>query len=282
MSHVRNLFQNPVGQGNDRSSAPVALAPEENIPAVAKAFDLRETPIEEVHIQLEGRIVFYTAPHSPAADRFRYLRMRLRERWNTGKLKSLLITSPLPHDGKSTVTLNLATALSEGGNRKVLVIEADLHRSPLIQYLGLRGWSGLTDCIDAGLNPLSAIRQLQPLGWYLLPAGEPRRNPTELLQSPVLSGVTQTLSPYFDWILIDAPPVIPLTDALSLRQRADASLLVVRAGRTPKQAIDEAVALLGKQHILGMVLNGVEGLNQRYVKYGYNRGKNVENPARSE
>jgi succinoglycan biosynthesis transport protein ExoP len=282
MSHVRNLFQRPVGQGNDRSSAPVALAPEENIPAVAKAFDLGETLIEEVHIQVESRIVFYTAPHSPAADRFRYLRMRLRERWNTGKLKSLLITSPLPHDGKSTVTLNLATALSEGGNRKVLVIEADLHRSPLIQYLGLKGWSGLTDCIDAGLNPLSAIRQLEPLGWYLLPAGEPRRNPTELLQSPVLSGVTQTLSPYFDWILIDAPPVIPLTDALSLRQRADASLLVVRAGRTPKQAIDEAVALLGKQHILGMVLNGVEGLNQRYVKYGYNRGKNVESPARSE
>jgi succinoglycan biosynthesis transport protein ExoP len=279
MSHVRNLFQKTVGQGYDRSSAPVGLAPEENIPAVAKAFDLKGTPVDEVHIQPASRIVFHTAPHSPAADRFRYLRMRLRERWNVGKLKTLLITSPLAHDGKSTVTLNLATALSEGGTRKVLVMEADLHRSTLIQHLGLKVWPGLTDCLDAGLNPLSAIRRLEPLGWYLLPAGGPRSNPTELLQSAALSGVTQTLSPHFDWILIDAPPVIPLTDALSLRPQADASLLVVRAGRTPKEAIEDAVALLGKQHIMGMVLNGVEGLDRRYAKYGYHGGKNVESPA---
>jgi capsular exopolysaccharide synthesis family protein len=199
--------------------------------------------------------------------------MRLREHWSAGKLKKLLVTSPLVHDGKSTVILNLATALSERGKRAVLVIEGDLHRASLAEDLGLNPWAGLADCLHDSTSPLSAIRRVEPLGWHLLPAGEPRRNPTELLQTPAFGHVIQDLSSHFDWILIDSPPVIALTDALSLQQHADGSLLVVRADRTPREAVEETVALLGKQRIFGVVLNGVPQRNHLYYRYRDDSGE---------
>ena len=226
--------------------------------------------VEEVQVLPETRIITHIDPRSAGADRFRFLRMCLRELWNSGKLRSLQITSPLQGDGKSTVALNLATALTEGGKRKVLLIEADLHRPSLMGQLGLQQRAGLAACLEENLDPALAIRRLEPLGWYLLPAGEPHGNPTELLQTDALADVLQKLSPHFDWILIDSPPVMPLTDALSIARRANATLLVARQGRTPREAIERAIAVLGRQRVLGLVLNAVEDLDRLYSGYyGY-------------
>ncbi len=199
-------------------------------------YELRQVPVREVTVEPESRIIFHTEPRSAGADRFRFLRMRLRELWNAGKLKSLLITSPLASDGKSTIALNLATALSEAGKRTVLVIEGDLHHPSLTERLGLKPEPGLAECLERGVDPLSSLNRIEPLGWYLLEAGKPGGNPTELLQSDTLSKVIQKLSPHFDWILIDAPPVTPLTDSLSLVRQVSAALLVAREGRTPRKS----------------------------------------------
>lgn len=271
MSHVRNLFHKPSGHEQIPLSVPMAAVPENHVPqggvAVA-APALPEFPVEEANLSPQNRLVYYTDPRSPAADRYRLLRMRLKEHWRTGKLKKLLVTGPLAHDGKSTVILNLATALAERGKHSVLVVEADLHHSALGEKLKLKPWAGLTEClVDENTPPLSAIRKIEPLGWYLLPAGEPRRNPTELLQTPAFGHIMQKLSPCFDWILIDSPPVIPLTDSLSLQQHVDASLLVVRAGQTPREAVEQTIELLGKKNIVGIVLNGVEPRNHLYYQY---------------
>jgi capsular exopolysaccharide synthesis family protein len=235
-----------------------------------EASKFRQIPIEEVNLKPESRIVIHTEPRSPGADRFRFLRMRLRVIKTLGKLKTLLITSALPQDGKSTIALNLATALAEGGKRTVLLIEADLYHPSLCLRLGLPGRHGLAECLESGLDPLSVLRHLEPLHWYLLSAGEPRGNPTELLQSDSLPDLLQRLSPYFDWILIDTPPVAPLTDAVTLAQHVDGCLLVVRADRTPRGAVEEAMKLLGPKRVLGMLFNGAAGLNQLYSQYyGY-------------
>jgi capsular exopolysaccharide synthesis family protein len=244
--------------------------------AVIEVPALPEMAVEEAHLTSEVRLAYYSDPRSPAADRYRLLRMRLKEHWRSGKLKKLLITGALAHDGKSTVTLNLATALSERGKYKVLVIESDLHHSSLAENLKLKPWAGLTECLTDGVEPFSVIRRIEPLGWYLLPAGEPRKNPTELLQAPAFGQVLQTLAPSFDWILIDSPPVIPLTDSLSLQQHVDASLLVVRAGQTPREAVEQTIELLGKKNIVGIVLNGVEARNHLYYQYGYDNRRNQE------
>jgi capsular exopolysaccharide synthesis family protein len=222
---------------------------------------------EQVHLGPESRVLYHTDPTSPCADRFRFLRMRLRELSKSKGLKSLLITSALPEEGKSTVALNLATALAECARKPVLLIEADLHHPCLAQTLGIDSREGLAECLVAGLNAFSAIRRLEPLGFYLLPAGKPHTNPTELLQSEALPMLMQRLVNHFDWILIDSPPTAPLTDALSLSRHANGTLLIARAGRTPREAIEKAVSLLGQEHVIGAILNGVEEVNRVYSQY---------------
>jgi capsular exopolysaccharide synthesis family protein len=271
MSHLRNLFQKSSGNERLIPAPGVSVAPA-NVAAVVgvttATTTLPEFAVETAHLGPENRLVYYNDPRSPAADRYRLLRMRLKEHRRIGKLKKVLVTGALAHDGKSTVILNLATALAERGKRSVLVIEADLHHASLAGSLKLRPWAGLSECLaDDTIAPLSAIRRIEPLGWHLLPAGEPRRNPTELLQTAALGHLIQSLSPCFDWILIDSPPVIPLTDSLSLQQHADGSLLVVRAGQTPREAVEQTIALLDKKNILGIVLNGVEARNHLYYQY---------------
>ena len=254
---------------------------EEDIPnrlaIAAEAPKLHEIVPEQVQVTPESRIIFHTAPGTPGADRIRYLRMHLRNMREAKGLKSVLITSPVAHDGKTTLALNLASALAEEGKFRVLVVEADLHHAPLAQRLGLTPRTeGLVDCLERDADPLSVIRRLDPLGWYLLPAGEVRKNPAELLQTAAYASVVKVLSGLFDWIVIDSPPVIAVSDALFLRQHSDATLLVIRAGHTPQSAVDESVRQLGRQNIAAVVLNAVEGLDRIYYKYGskyYGSGK---------
>ncbi len=253
--------------------------PADPVPGTAEILaELRGLPAERVVVRHESRVVLQSDPESPGADRFRFLRMRLRELGATGKLRSLLITSPRPADGKSTIALNLATALAERGRRTVLLVEADYYHPTLARTLGLRPGAGLAECLEDNLNPVTALRRVEPLGWYFLPAGKPRGNPTELLHFYSLSSVLTRLAPLFDWILIDTPPVAPVADAVSLSQYADASLLVVRADETPRVAIEEALALLGPKHVLGIILNGAEGLNRMYSKYYGYYGKKRQEP----
>lgn len=234
------------------------------------ADELAQVPVERVKLEESSRIVFRADTDDPGADRFRFLRMRLREYWTMGKLRTLVITSPHPGDGKSTVVLNLATALAEGGKRSVVVVEGDHHRPAIGRALGLEAAPGLAECLADGLDPVAALRRIEPLQWHLLQAGKSERNRTELLQSDALAGVLGRLRRLFDWVLIDTPPVIPLADTLVMARHSDATLLVVRADRTPAEAVEEALTLLGPKQVLGMVLNGAETVNQMYPKYyGY-------------
>jgi capsular exopolysaccharide synthesis family protein len=230
---------------------------------------LEVAPLEEVAIQKGCRLVVHSDPRGPAAERFRYLRIRLRDPWEAGKLKTILVTSALPRDGKSTVALNLASSLCEHGKKRVLLIEGDLHRPSISLQLGLEPGPGLVECLETDVNPLPCIRRLEPLGWYLLKAGGDCINPTELMQSGALPGLLARLSPHFDWILLDSPPVIPVTDALAMAREVDAILMVVKAGSTPREAVQRSLAQLGRRKLLAVVLNAIEGLNRKYSRYGY-------------
>ncbi len=217
----------------------------------------------------ESRLVVHTEPRSAGADRFRLVQVRLRHLQAHKKLKCLLITSPMPGDGKSTISLNLATALSEKGKRSVLLLEADVYRPSILKKLYLNPWPGLTECLDNNSDPMLAVRRVDPLGFYLLPAGTPTQA-GNFLQSELSPQFITSLASTFRWILIDAPPTTPMAEILVLRALSDATLLVVRAGETPREAIEEATKVLGVDHILGIIMNGVEGLDKVYSKYyGY-------------
>ncbi len=230
--------------------------------------ELKDVHKEQIDVRRVKRLAYYNEPESIAADSFRLLRMRLREFWTSGKLKSFLITSPLPADGKSTTALNLATALAEGGTRRVLLIDADLHRGSLNEELGIRGYSGLSECLQHGLDPITLTRFIEPLGWYLLPSGKLQTvGATEVLHGPELSRIFQRLASVFDWILVDCPPVLSLSDASAIKNHVDGILLVARAGCTPAKAIEDAITLVGKARVIGMVLNGIEDSDQPYSAY---------------
>jgi capsular exopolysaccharide synthesis family protein len=251
-----------------RRTAPLPLQEEvEHTPR------LNTVPTEKAKLDPDSKAALLTDSHSAVGDRFRFLRMRLHELRELAKLHSLVITSPLPGEGKSTIAMGLATALTEGGKYTTLLIEADMHHPVLANKLGIPSRPGLAECLENGLDPMSEIRKVEPLGWCLLQAGRPLGNPTQDLQSDVLSTVIQRVSLYFDWIVIDAPPVLPLTDALSLSQLVDATLIVARAGRTSRAAIDAAVKLIVRKHVLGIVLNGAEGLTRLYSGYQGHYGR---------
>jgi Mrp family chromosome partitioning ATPase len=231
--------------------------------------------MEECTISAETRAVVHDDPTSAGADKFRLAQLRLKSLQAARRLKSILITSPLPGDGKSTIALNLATVLSENGNVPVLLLEADVYRPTLVKRLGLKPWAGLTECYRRGEDPMLAMRRINPLGFYLLPAGQPVEDGVNLLQSNFTSQLLSSLSSSaFKWILIDSTPTTPTAEVLALREKTDATLLVVRAGKTPQEVIEESVLSLGRDHIVGIILNGVEGLNQAYSKYyGYGHRK---------
>ncbi len=226
-------------------------------------------PVETISVPEESRLVIQTEPRSAGADRFRLVQMRLRHLQASKKLRTLLITSPLPGDGKSTVSLNLAAALAEKGKRPVLLLEADVYRPSLLKKLGLSPWAGLTECLDNKSDPMLAIRRVDPMGFYILPAGSPTLG-GNFLQSTLTPQFFEGLATTFKWIIVDSPPTTPMAEILALKVLTDATLLVVRAGGTPREAIETATQTLGREHIIGIVLNDVEGLEKVYSKYyGY-------------
>jgi len=219
----------------------------------------------------DSRVVVYNDPRSAGADRYRWVGIRLKNLQSARALKTLLNTSPLPVDGKSTSALNLATVLSEGGKQSVLLVEADTYRPSLVKKLGLRPWPGLYGCYKRKSEPRLAIRRIDPLGFYLLPAGQSEGDDNVLFQSNFVPQLIKDFaSSAFNWILIDSPPSTPIAEILALKAQADGTLLVARAGHTPREAIDESARNLGRDHVIGVILNGVPGLDRMYSKYyGY-------------
>ncbi len=234
---------------------------------------LEQIPVEQATIRPECRLALIDQPRGLAADRFRLLRMALRDRKRASQIKTVLITSPLPMDGKSTVAANLAIALTEHGKSSVVLVESDMHRPTFCKMFGLSNGPGLAECLTDGLSPLSAVRRLDPLPFYLLKAGEAKGSPSDLLQSAFLPAILANLAGLFDWVLIDSPPVVPLSDAVLLSKHADAVFLVTRCRNTPRNEVMRALNLLGADRVTGIVFNGAERLNKTYSKYSEYYGK---------
>jgi len=221
----------------------------------------------EARFRPDSRLVVNVEPRGLAAEKYRLLRHRLQTAHVEANIRKLLITSPGAGEGKSTICLNLAASLSEKSKQNVLLIEADLRRPSLASELGLKLPSGLTECARTGDAVASVIRRIEPLGFYLLPAGNSIENPTGLLTSEWFLETIAKLATHFDWIIIDSPPAIPIADALSLKGCADSILLVARAGHTQRKALIDAIRLLGRDRILGIILNGLDKFDLNSYDY---------------
>jgi capsular exopolysaccharide synthesis family protein len=171
-------------------------------------------------------------------------------------IQRVLIASAQYGDGRTSVTLNLAAALSRAGQR-VLVVESDFLRPSALRLLGVDVETGLAEAISQGLAPSQAMVWLQPIGINLLPTRAPVENSAELLASPVFEAMIQMLTPDYDFILFDSAPLLAVADANLLELHTDATLLVIRQGGVTTGQMAKAVALLNEERLLGVALNRV-------------------------
>ena len=210
------------------------------------------------------------------ASQFRRMAARLynaHERDNA-ELKLVMVTSAMPAEGKTTTAINLALILSESFQEQVLLIDADLRRPSLHQAWGLATDRGLGDALVPSPEPeLGLIRLSETL--TLLPAGRPDPDPTGGLTSERMRQVLAEARSRFDWVIVDTPPVDAVEDATFIASLADAVLFVVRAHRTRLPIVRNAIDLIGRDRIIGVVLNGTEGTDAPtygYGDYGYSSG----------
>lgn len=167
-------------------------------------------------------------------------------------LTTILVASALPGEGKSLTAANLALALSENYGKRVALIDADMRRPSLHVLFGTPGSPGLKDCL-AGTIPACQIRVSRSL--TLIPAGTPETNPLERLSSSRLRVLLSEEAKRCDWVLIDAPPLAVCPDAGLLAPLTDGVVLVVRAGHTQLPAVETAIQAIGRERIVGVVLN---------------------------
>ena len=187
--------------------------------------DLSQFQSLPVSLPPDSKLICLTAPESLGAEKFRFLGVRLRQLQHTRPLKKLLITSMIPEEGKSTVAANLATILARKQQPKILLLDGDLRRPSLSKQFGLGRLPGLSEWLHGEPRPITHIYRLEGPNLWFLPAGHPPENPLELMQSGRLSKLMEQLAAWFDWIIIDSPPVLPLADTSVWARLADGILL---------------------------------------------------------
>ncbi len=212
-------------------------------------------PSLEVSVLPTSRLVFLTEPDSLAAEKFRFLGVRLRQLQQSRPLKKVLVTSTIPEEGKSTVSANLAGVLARR-KQSVLLIEGDLRRPTLAQQFGLGRLAGLGEWLQSGRQTVTNVYRLEGPDFWFMPAGNPPENPLELLQSGRLSYLMGQVSNLFDWIIVDSPPLLPLADTTVWARVTDGTLLVAREGKSEKKQLQRGLEAVKKSDLLGVVLNG--------------------------
>ena len=226
-------------------------------------------------------VVASTVPNA-LREQYRRLAANLHHAQEEGGIRTLMVTSAVPDEGKTLTATNIALTLSESYQRRVLLIDADLRRPSLDEVFMMPKGFGLNEALtgkaDRKVSVIQVSRHLS-----LLPAGTPDPDPMATLTSDRMRRLITEAASAFDWVIMDTPPIGILTDAKLLGSMVDGALLVVRAGRTPSELIQRSVDAIGKNRILGVVLNRAErhsgSLARDYTYdsyyYAYNRHRSV-------
>lgn len=226
-----------------------------------------------------------TKPHSPHAEAFRQLRTNLQFVDIDQDTKTFVITSSLPSEGKTRTSVNLAIAIAQAGER-VILVEADLRRPRVNRYLGLLDDVGLTTVLLGRVELDDALQHYGDLPLRVLACGRQPPNPSELLSSERMQLLLREMRDQADVILIDAPPLLPVTDAAVIAREADGAILVVRHGKTSYDEVGRAVEnlRLAGARLLGTMVNMAPAKGRDAYAYAYayqatgRRGRPAESP----
>ena len=227
-------------------------------------------------------LIVQADPHSPRAEAFRTLRTNLQFVDAANHPRSIVFTSSVPAEGKTTTTANLAITMAAGGAR-VCVIEGDLRRPRLLEYMGMDGSLGLTNVLIGQADLSDVLQQFTDTDVYVIGAGPVPPNPSELLGSAAMIKTLRELESRFDVVIIDTPPLLPVTDAAVLSTIAGGTVVVVGAGRVDRDHLARSLQSLDavKGRVLGLVLNMLPTKGADAYSYYYGKGYAPRTPAQT-
>ena len=202
-------------------------------------------------------------------EEFRTLRSRLYHAREKMPLKKVLVTSALPKEGKSFTAANLAQVLVRQHGRRVLLIDADLRGPRLHMMLGTTSSPGLVDYLQGDCDEFSIMQRGPMEDLFFIPSGQETSNPAEMVSNGRLKTLLQRVEALFDWIIIDSPPAVPVSDAGVLAKACDGVLLVVRSNTTPVDMARRARQEFPEDSLVGIVLNGANADAMPYTRYYY-------------
>jgi capsular exopolysaccharide synthesis family protein len=217
--------------------------------------------------EVDKRVVSLTAPASSAAEQYRTLYYRLERLREMRPMKVVAFTSALPGEGKTLTAVNLAlTSARANPDRRILLVDADLRRSQVGDYLGIRGKPGLTELLSGECEVREAVRRFNSSRLAVIPAGGEPEEPTHVLAGGRMKQLLARLRESFDEVYLDLPPSLPFADASILGVQADGVVMVIRANNTSSRQVSQAIESLSGAPVIGCVLNDAVLETAPYMK----------------
>lgn len=261
-------------------AAPTETSPEAPPPEFVRgrrADDVRSVPtLNNLAVRPDSHLIVNPEIPGVAVEQYRRLAATLHHIQEDRGVRRVIVSSAVANEGKTLTSTNLALTLSHSYAKRVLLIDADLRRPRVNIMFGLPNAMGLSEVLDQRDPHKLPVVQVSPL-LYVLPAGRATSDPMAGLTSSRMAAILDEATEHFDWVIIDTPPVGLLSDARLLAALADVALLVVGAGTTPAGAIQRAIEAIGRERVLGVVLNRADealagGDYYYYSYYGASQG----------
>lgn len=217
-----------------------------------------------------SNIVVYHNPQSVEAELFKVLKTNLLFPASGKPPKTILVTSAIPGDGKSFVCSNLAVSIAQGIEEYALLIDADIRNPTISRYFGLGPGDGLSEYLSGGTDIAKNFYKISMNKLTILPAGTPPSNPTELLTTQKMKALLDEVAKRYNdrFVIIDSAPPSMAPETAAISKYVDGIVIVVKSGVTPRDAVSELIEQLGKEKILGFVLNHSDQSVKKYYGYG--------------
>jgi protein-tyrosine kinase len=220
-------------------------------------------PAAKVPESVEEHLVSLLTPISFEAEQYRALRYLIEQLNKNAALRVLAVSSPAVGDGKTLTAINLAGTLAQAPEVRVLLVEADLRKPGIASLLGL-GHPGGPGLVDAILDPTvsldEVVRLRPPFNLSVLSGGPAQLSPYEMLKSPRLAELFEEMRRRYDYVVVDTPPLILFPDCRLLQQYIDGLIMIVAAHKTPRKLVEDALSIVDRTKIIGLVFNGDDSL----------------------
>lgn len=234
---------------------------DERVARIQKKPEIQYVIRKAENTPMDEHIVSFHDPASPVGEQYKILRTNIESLRQSKGYSVFAVTSSIHGEGKTITSINLALSLAQDlNNRKILLIDADMRKCRAAKYLGIEQSPGLSEILREKAGVDSALVSPSVENFTVLPAGKVPRNPSELLASKNMERLILMLKPKFDYIFIDTPPIMPLTDACIIAPLTDGVIMVIQAGRTQREVIRHAENRLYQAHAktLGYIMTNVE------------------------